>query len=42
MLVALLFGGVFAADRSLHPLAVFAGYLAEWLLGTLLGMRLLK
>ena len=42
MLVAVLFGGLFAADKSLHPLAVFAGYFTAWLLGTLLSMRLLK
>lgn len=42
MLVAVLFGGLFAADKNLHPLAVFAGYFAAWLLGTLLSMRLLK
>lgn len=42
MLVAVLFGGLFAADKSLQPLIVFAGYFAAWLLGTLLSMRLLK
>lgn len=42
MLVAVLFGGLFAADRNLHPLAVFVGYFGAWLLGTLLSMRLLK
>ena len=42
MLVAVLFGGLFAADKSLHPLVVFVGYFAAWLLGTFLSMRLLR
>lgn len=42
VLVAVLFGCVFAADRSLQPLMVFVGYFVSWLLGTLLGMRMLK
>lgn len=42
MLVAVLFGGLFAVGKNLHPLAVFTGYFGAWLLGTLLSMRLLK
>ncbi len=42
MLVAILFGGLFAADKNLHPIAVFTGYFAAWLLGTVLSMRMLK
>lgn len=42
VLVAVLFGGIFAADKSLQPLMVFAGYFAAWLLGTFASMRLLR
>ncbi len=42
MLVAVLFGALFAADKNLHPLAIFTGYFAAWLLGTVLSMRLLR
>lgn len=42
MLVAVLFGSLFAVGKDLHPLAVFTGYFAAWLLGVILSMRLLK
>lgn len=42
MLVAILFGAVFAIDSGLQPLAVFAGYMAASLLGVVLSMRLLR
>lgn len=42
MLVAVLFGGLFAIDSSLQPLAVFAGYMAASLLGVVSSVRLLR
>ena len=42
VLVAMMFGGLFALDRSIAPAAVFAGYAASWLLGTVLGARWLR
>jgi ATP synthase protein I len=42
MLVVILFGALFSLKPGLSPVAVFVGYIASWLLGTLLGMRLLK
>ncbi|HQQ63398.1 MAG TPA: ATP synthase subunit I [Pseudomonadales bacterium] len=42
VLVVVLFGALFSLKPGLSPVAVFVGYLASWLLGTLLGMRLVK
>jgi ATP synthase protein I len=42
ILVAVLFGLLFALFRHLPPVAVFAGYLLAWLFGTVLGMRLFR
>ena len=42
LLVAVLFGGLFVANKGLQPLPVFAGYLTAWLLGVVLSMRMLR
>lgn len=42
LLVAVLFGGLFAANKGLQPLPVFAGYLTAWLLGVVLSVRMLR
>jgi len=42
MLVAVLFGSLFALDKGQPPEAVFTGYLASWLLGAFFSMQLLK
>ena len=42
VLVAVLFGVLFAANKNFNPIAVFVGYLAAWLLGAWSSMRLLS
>lgn len=42
VLAAVLFGALFSLKPDVPPVAVFVGYIASWLLGTWLGMRLLK
>jgi len=42
VLVAVLFGGLFALNKSVAPAAVFGGYVASWLLGMILSARWLR
>lgn len=42
LLVAVLFGLLFGLNKGQFPVAVFAGYLVSWLLGTFFSMRLLR
>jgi ATP synthase protein I len=42
VLVTIMFGGLFALNRTVVPEAVFLGYSASWVLGMVLSARWLK